>query len=171
MGKTLKPPRTQRVFSNGWGELDYLCKKIRYWLYTRKEKVRATRYADRVARVIRALPENESAIVREEALALACELTGNLGDAIAHREREIGLMERLHQEAQLAKYTETTRTYMLQDRSEADLQKRRAILEVLKEERANRQGQDCQRNGVKDADRRLRISQSDVSDDLKEYQA
>jgi hypothetical protein len=31
--KLPKPPATQRAFANAWAELDYVCKKMRYWLY------------------------------------------------------------------------------------------------------------------------------------------
>src|SRR5947209_17284121 len=96
MKKRVKPPNTQRRFATSWGELDYLCKKMRYWLYTRKQRTRAERYLDRLARVLRELPENDLAIIREEGLALLHELKGDLGAAIAHREREIRLTEGLH---------------------------------------------------------------------------
>jgi hypothetical protein len=129
-----KLPKTQRVFADCWGELDYLCKKMRYWLYTKKQKPRAEHYIDRLARVLRKLPENERAIIREEGLALLHELKGDLRAAIAHREREIALMERLHQDAQSPRYAKSTKAYMLRDRDTADLRERRAILESLKKD-------------------------------------
>ncbi len=134
MHQQQKPPNTQRSFANRWGELDYLCKKIRYWLYTRKQKTRAERYVTRLARVLSALPENDMAIIREEGLALLYELKGKLGDAIAHREREIRLTERLHKEAQSPGFADSTRSYMLRGRGTSDLQERRAILEALQKE-------------------------------------
>ena len=139
MHKQPKPPITQRSFVNSWGELDYLCEKIRYWLYTRKQKTRAERYFDRLARILRELPENDAAIIREEGLALLYELQGELGSAIAHREREIRLTERLHKEAQSPQYAASTRSYMLRNREAVDLQERRAILESLKNEQTRRQ--------------------------------
>jgi len=36
--KQKKPPTTLRRFTHPWTELDYLCKKVRYWLYVRKDK-------------------------------------------------------------------------------------------------------------------------------------
>jgi len=128
----MKPPITQRRFANGWGELDYICKKIRFWLYTRKQKPRAERFLPRLERVLDDLPENDSAIIREEALALLHELKEDQNYAIAHREREIQLMEQLQQEAQSPKYLGSTRAYMLRDRDRAALEERRAILETLK---------------------------------------
>jgi hypothetical protein len=129
--KQSKPPVTQRRFGTVWGELDYLCKKVRYWLYTRNEKTRAKRFLDRLERVLQDLPENDRAILREEGLALLCELQGKLDVSIAHRKREIQLMERLHREARSPKYADSTRAYMLRDRDAAVLQERRALLQAL----------------------------------------
>jgi hypothetical protein len=130
--KKPEPPVTRRRFANSWGELDYLCKKIRYWLYTRKQKVRAERFLERLERVLSDLPENDLAIVRQEGLALLCELKGEIGESIAHRRQEIDLIERLHEEAQAPGYADSTRAYMLRDRDTKALQERRAILEALK---------------------------------------
>lgn len=127
-----KPPRTQRTFSSAWGELSYLCSKIHYWLYTRTQRSSAGRYLRRLRRALRDLPDNDMAIIREEALALRCELEGELRKAIAHRQREVQLMERLHAEARSPHYADSTRAYMLRDRDDATLQERRAILEALK---------------------------------------
>jgi hypothetical protein len=139
--KRPKPPPTQRRFANVWGELDYLCRKIRYWLYTRKERARAQHYSDRLEGVLRDLPANDTAIIREEGHALLAEVKGNLADAIAHREREIGLMQRLHQEARSPRYSESTRAYMLRDRDSVALQERQAILESLKKQKVLRHGE------------------------------
>ena len=139
MHKQTKPPNTQRSFVNIWGELDYLCQKIRFWLYARKQKTGAARYLDRLGRILRELPENDAAIIREEGLALFYELKGELRSAIAHREREIRLTERLHSDAQSPRYAPSTRSYMLRNREIVDLQERRAILETLKKEQARRQ--------------------------------
>ena len=134
--KTLRPPRTQRSFTNIWGELDYLCKKTHYWLHTRKHRSKAARYLNRLERVLLHLPENDMAIIRQEGLALLYELKGEMGASIAHRRREIGLMERLHREAQVREYADSTRTYMLRDRDTTALQERRAILEALEKKKA-----------------------------------
>ncbi len=128
-----KPPSTQRTFASVWAELDYLCRKTRYWLYDRREKSAAMRYFERLGRVLRELPRNEVAILREEGLALLSELKGNMSDAISHRTREIKLMERLHREASSPKYTATTRDYMFQDRDVSALRQRREILHALEQ--------------------------------------
>ncbi|HEV2969658.1 MAG TPA: hypothetical protein VGY55_06685 [Pirellulales bacterium] len=133
--KLPKPPATQRRFASSWAELDYLCKKIRYWLYSRKQTASAQRYVDRLERVLRDVPDNDMAIIREEALALLSELKGSVREAIAHRTREIELMKRLHVDARSPNYSDTTMAYMLRDRDSVALQERRAILETL--ERTN----------------------------------
>ena len=138
--KRTKPPTTRRSFVNPWGQLDYLCKKIHYWLYIRDQKLRAARYAERLERILCDLPKNDIAIIREEGLALLCELRGKIREAVAHRRREIRLTERLHEEAQSPKYTASTRAYMLRGRDSTALAERRAILEEL-EKRAARQSE------------------------------
>jgi len=69
------PPATRRSFATIWGELDYLCKKIHFWLYTRKQTRNAARYLNRLERVLREVPENDIAIVRQEGLALLYQRT------------------------------------------------------------------------------------------------
>ena len=134
--KMMQPPTTLRRFATIWGELDYLCRKIRYWLYTRKQQAKAEHYLDRLEGVLGKLPENDLAIIREEAWALLCELKGELDGANAHREREIQLIKRLHREAESPRYAESTRAYMLQGHGTADLQDRRAILQSLRKAKA-----------------------------------
>ncbi len=130
--KLAKPPPTKRSFSNPWLELEYLCGKVRFWLHTRKQPTRAARYAERLAAVLHKLGEHDQAIMREEGLALLSELTGDLGQAIAHREREIRLIQRLHRDAESPRYDARTRAYILEGLGDTELQERRAILEGLK---------------------------------------
>lgn len=131
-----KPPTTRRRFTSPWIELDYLCKKIHYWLYTRGQKTTADRYVKRLRRVLDELPEkNNLAIARQEGLALLHQLKGDLSKSIVHRTREIELIERLRREAQLPRYDDNTRAYMLQDLDDEALQQRRDILQSLKEQK------------------------------------
>jgi hypothetical protein len=130
-----KPPATQRSFTSPWRELDYLCGKVRYWLYDRRSRSAALRYLPRLRRVLTELDDDEIAILAAEARALKAELAGQAGDAVKHRKREIELMERLHAEARLPKYSARTRAYMLRNRTTADLQQRRAILAGLQTSR------------------------------------
>jgi hypothetical protein len=138
--KKTKPPKTRRSFASPWGQLDYLCKKIRYWLYTRSQKSAATHYTERLERTLRDLPRNDLAIIREEGLALLAELQGRIREAIAHRRREIRLMEQLQDEAHAPRYSASTRAYMLQDRDSTALEERRAILEELEKQAARQNG-------------------------------
>jgi hypothetical protein len=134
--KKPKPPTTKRSFASPWSELDYLCKKISYWLYCQPNRDRAQHYQARLERVLRQVPGDDLAIVREEGLALACELQGRIDEAIAHRKREIRLMERLHEESRSPRYSDKTKTYMLRDRDGAALAERRDILDALECSRA-----------------------------------
>ena len=121
-------PLRRRNDAKLWGELDKLCKKTRYWLYERKQKARADRYADRLEEALREVPDNQSAIIRAEGLALLSELKGQMDKAIVHRRREIQLMEKLQREAESPSYAASTRAYMLRGRDKAALDERRAIL-------------------------------------------
>jgi chorismate mutase len=145
MRTKLGPPSTRRRFLSPWSELDYLTKKISYWLYTRKQQAQAAHFLNRLERVVGELPEDDRAILREEGLALVAELKGRLDDAIAHREREIELMERLHEEARSPRYAESTRAYMLRDRDAVILKQRRALVEALKSGTAQRNGNGMRR--------------------------
>jgi hypothetical protein len=140
--KPLSAP-TRRDSAGGWGELDYLCKKIHYWLYTRKQKAGAARYRERLEEVLRGLPKNNVAIIRQDGLALLYELKAEFGKAIAHRKREIALMEGLLREAQSPRYSDRTRAFMLEDRTPIDLQGRRAILKALEDAKAQLNGHDA----------------------------
>ena len=127
-------PKTRRRFVNCWDELDYLCKKIRYWLYLEKRSDIARRYLGRLDSILKALPKNSIAILREEGLALLYELRGKTTKAIKHRRREIDLMQQLHQESRSA--SKDTAAYMLRDRNLLDLEHRRAILKALERDGA-----------------------------------
>lgn len=140
-----KPPVTQRSFANPWGELDYLCKKIRFWLYARRQKANADRYVARLHHVLRNLPANDVAIIRAEGWALLCELQAKIGEAIIHRRREIYLMERLLEHARTGGYAESTRAYMLAGRDTTALRERRSILATLEKARLNERAEAMRR--------------------------
>jgi hypothetical protein len=107
-------------------------------LYTHNNKKTAERYVDRLERVLKALPPDELAILRQEGLALLYELRGRIDKAIKHRMNEIALMERLHSEAKSPRYAESTRAYMLRDRGMGALEERRAILKALQDGSSSR---------------------------------
>ena len=130
--KIPKPPDTQRRFPSVWSELAYLCQKTHYWLYVRGEKTKARRYVGRLQWALQDTAENDAAILRAEGAALLAELQGKVDEAIAHRQREIELMERLHRDADSSGYTPSTRAYMLRGRDAGVLRERRVILEALR---------------------------------------
>jgi hypothetical protein len=129
-----KPPRAQRRFRSIWGELVYVCKKIHYWLYIRKDKTSAHRFLSRLKRILEQLPENDMAIVRAEGLALFHELQGDRNTAIKYRQREIELIQQLHKIAEAPGCRESTRAFMLAGRDSAALQERQEIIRALEED-------------------------------------
>jgi len=129
--KQSAPPKNQRRFVNRWDELDYLCKKVRYWLYRQRRKDKAKRFAPRLEGTLRNLPATGTAILEEEGWALLYELQGDVRQAIVHRRRELEMMQQLHKEAASSRYSDSTLAYMLQDRNLADLNERQAILDRL----------------------------------------
>ena len=130
-GKNARPPVNQRRFAGIWAELDYLCKKISFWLYTKRRRSRAEHYLDRLNVILEKLPDNDVAILRWEAHALSCELRHEYGEASKHRKREIQLIERLHREAQRPGIDARTKNYMLQGRDRVALEQRRSHLQEL----------------------------------------
>ena len=140
MVKKPRPPITRRWFASPWTELDYLCEKIHYWLYVRKNKARAERYCARLERVLKILPSDDDnlAIIRQEGWALLHELKDEASKSILFRTREIELIERLHELA--GKHDEKTRAYMLQGREADALEERRDILRSLKNRKLGRNG-------------------------------
>jgi len=123
---------TQRIFRSPWIKLDYLCRKVRYWLYERQSQASAQRYLRRLAQTLKALPQNNEAILRLECLALLAEIKGDIDSAVQYREREIQLMEQLHRDAETGEYSDETRAYMLADRGGDALMERRTILQGLR---------------------------------------
>src|SRR5262249_14159160 len=117
MDSEQRPPKSRKRFGTVWGELQYVCRKIHHWLYVRKDRTSARRYLRRLRRVLGDLPENDMAILRSEGMALLHELEGQKTGAIQHREREIQLIEMLHQDVeksmQAGDYDESTGAWAL----------------------------------------------------------
>jgi hypothetical protein len=119
-------------FRTKWGELEQVCAKIHNLWYVEKKESTAKRYLGRLQRVLREVPDNDMAILREDGLALLHELRGEIGDAIKHRKREIQLMTRLHRDVEANGYAEEMKASILVDRDAAVLQERRTILKSLR---------------------------------------
>ena len=43
MAHKLKQPKSRRTFANVWAELDYLCRKISFWLYKKRKAANSQR--------------------------------------------------------------------------------------------------------------------------------
>lgn len=134
-------PPAKKKFGTIWGELDYLCKRIHFWWYVRGDKASAKRYLRHLERVMKELPENDLAIVREEGLAWLYQLKGENSLAIPHRGREIELMELVHesvrQSVNAGRYDDSMATSILTGRDVTCLEERRAMLKVLMEENSS----------------------------------
>jgi hypothetical protein len=129
--------KSRRRFRTLWGELQYLCAKIHQLRYGKSHKASsASHYLPRLDRILRKLPENDMAILREEGLAQLHELKGNKSAAIKHRRREIQLMQKLHDEVKNGTYDKKTKAWMLSNRDQKALQQRRAILAKLEREKS-----------------------------------
>jgi hypothetical protein len=126
-----RPPKAQRKFGNVWGELKYVCGKIRFWLYVKQHETSARLFLDRLKRILEGLPASNLAILQAEGFALFHELEGNQNAAIKYRRREIERMEKLLAEAESPGVQENTRAFMLAGRDRKALQERRAILQAL----------------------------------------
>jgi hypothetical protein len=89
-------------------------------------------------RILKKLPENDMAIIREEGLAWTHQLRGENAAAIKHRQREIQLIEMLQDDVRRSvdagKYDETMAARILGGRDLAGLEERRAMLKALSEE-------------------------------------
>ena len=142
MPKHMEPPKRQRKFRTPWAELHYVCRRMHYWLYQRGAAASARRYLSRLGRILRQLPDEDMAILRQEGLALFHELKGDTHTAIKHRRREIQLIEKLHADANAHGYDADLRAWILAGRDVADLQERRHILSALTKsvQRALRKG-------------------------------
>ena len=123
--------QTQRRFRTPWNELDYVCAKVRNWMYAKRQPVKARRFLVRLQQLLEQLPDSGKAMLKEEGLALLHELKGNPGKAIQHRRREIELMGELHRDVASHGYSEATRNALLENRDDSALKNRLAILRSL----------------------------------------
>ena len=118
-----------------WGTLEGLCRKIHHRLYEEHDPRLAKRFQKQLSKVLDELPQNGSAILYEEGLALLHELRNETSIAIKYRKREIELMERLrdsvHESVEAGEYDAATGKAILVNRGAAALRKRRAILRAL----------------------------------------
>ena len=138
MSEEREPPKNRKRFGTIWGELDHLCKRIHHCWHVKENKFSAKRYLRRLERVLTALPENDTAILREEGLAWLHQIRGEINLAIKHRQQEIQLIEQLHSSVRhsvmAGDYDESMATSILAERDLGCLQERRDILTSLMDE-------------------------------------
>jgi hypothetical protein len=138
-----------------WLELARLCKAIRTSWYPAQREVSRQRYLYRLGRILERIPEDDVAIIRQEALAWFHQLKGDYAAAIRHRREEIRLMEWLQRDVQRClesgAYDQSTARYALDGRGSGDLRDRRAILRSLEDKatsselgKARRDGRNCE---------------------------
>jgi hypothetical protein len=133
------PPRAARRFISVWHDLQYVCTRIRYWWYIRTSKVVASRYENRLERLLKSLPPGNVAIVAAEGRALLYLLKGQIRKEIEFRHREIELIVRLQkslrQSVESGRMTKRIAAEILTrtgcDHGRIGLQRRRAALASL----------------------------------------
>jgi hypothetical protein len=139
-----EPPtaKNRKRLRGVWAELAYLREQIHALWYEQGNKTLARLHQKPLERALKALPENDMAIVRAEGWALLHQMRGEISLAIQWRQREIELIEFLHDDVRRSvaagNYDERMARSILGHRDEAGLQKRRDILNALMEE--NTQG-------------------------------
>src|SRR5579863_4492633 len=127
-------PKAERRFVSNRHELRYVCDKVRYWLYTRKNETVATRYQDRLQRLLKTIPSRDIAIQVAEARVLLCILKAQMRREIKLRQREIELIVRLQLSlkgsVKSGKMSRKTASKILNDTGYnlAGLRRRRAIV-------------------------------------------
>jgi hypothetical protein len=121
-----------------WGELARLCRAIRKLWYPSRSTALAEPYLSQLGRILERIPEDDPAIIRQEALAWFHQLRGEYAAAIKHRREEIRLIEWLHDDVrrclESGTYDQSVARYALQGRGQRGLQDRLAILRTLEEE-------------------------------------
>lgn len=119
-----------------WGELSDVCQRVHRHLYENGNRAAARRYRQRLESITGELPDNDSAILREEALALLHELADDIPQAVRHREREIELIEWLHdsvrESIETGRYDKRMGSSILAGWGKPVLAERRKILRRLK---------------------------------------
>lgn len=121
-----------------WRELSDICQRVHRHLYQNGNKAAARRYRRRLECMTGELPDNDMAILREEAMALLHELADEIPQAVRHRQREIELIERLHdsvrESIKTGRYDEGMGSSILAGWDKPVLDERRKILRGLKEQ-------------------------------------
>ena len=138
MNEEKPPSRRQIAEAKLWAELDRVCRRVHESWYKNKNRNSGERFVRQLDRILKKLPENDVAIVRQDALGLFRQLQGDNVGAIKHRQEEIRLIEQLHDDVRRnldsGKYTRSTAEYVLEGRDVNNLNERRAMLRAIEEE-------------------------------------
>jgi hypothetical protein len=139
---------------NTWEQISHLYDGLIYWLYERQNAHRARSYADRLEQALARNQTEAGAIFAEECRSLIYEAKGDWKQAIKHREKEIGLIRRLHARAR----NTLNERYVFRQYSYADLRDRFELLAMLYRDSDDmdkavatlqRAKQFCKKHGVK----------------------
>ena len=138
MNEEKPPSRRQIADAKRGAELDRVCRRVHESWYKNKDRNSGERFMCELDRILKKLPENDMAILRQDALALFDQLQGDNVCAIKHRQEEIRLIEQLHDDVRRnldsGKYTQSTAEYVLEGRDVKNLNERRAMLRAIEEE-------------------------------------
>ena len=124
---------TSSNIDNVWLRIFRLCRKLHKQVYEESNADLAKENLPELDTLLTQLPCNVEAIVHAEALALYYELTGNIAQAIAQRNREIKLMEELFFDIQRNNYSHEVKSILLDGRNIQDLDYRKKIVTELEQ--------------------------------------
>ncbi|MCB9914854.1 MAG: hypothetical protein H6828_06845 [Planctomycetes bacterium] len=115
-----------------WHELRWICRHLHHLLYRRGDAVEAMKYQARLEELAAELPVEVEAILHAEALALVHELRGEWAEALARREQEMAMMNKLMESLRQDGASPETLRYALQDRGPLDYEARQEIAQELR---------------------------------------
>ena len=92
-----KPPTDRRKFADKRDEMGYLYDKLIFWLYQCANDRLRRPFSDRLECLLKKANSERGSIFTQECWSLVQETKGNLAKAIAHREKEVQLIRRLHE--------------------------------------------------------------------------
>lgn len=87
--------KARRRFRSVLDELQYLEQRLMFWLYERMRPSRARPFAERMARLLRRVPDQKNTIIGSGRYALVAEARGRWGEFAEHTWRQLRLLDRL----------------------------------------------------------------------------
>lgn len=135
-GEWVGPP-TQCDAIDLWNKLRIACEWAHYFLYVKGNIDGALRYKNIIAETIIKLPFSGDAIILFEAKALLSEMSGDFSSAILYREKEVELIERLHDSIGSDTKLDLKKA-LLRRRCFPDLKRRKLIMKSLSDQMEGR---------------------------------